>query len=42
MNATRCEKPGIVKAVEKIAESATNYDPDQISVAYVEDHYSQH
>lgn len=42
MNATRCEKPGTVQAVEKIAENATNYDPDQISVAYVEDHYSQY
>lgn len=29
MNSTRCEQPGTVQAIEKIAESAAKYEPDQ-------------
>ncbi|QDV53718.1 bifunctional DNA primase/polymerase [Gimesia fumaroli] len=35
MNATRCEKPGTVQAIEKIAESAAKYEPDQKGEGYI-------
>ncbi|WP_298863727.1 bifunctional DNA primase/polymerase [uncultured Gimesia sp.] len=41
INLQRCEKPGTEKAIEDIARSAARYDPDQVSVAFIEDHYSQ-
>lgn len=41
INQERCEKPGTQKAIENIARSASNYKPDQITVAFIEDHYSQ-
>lgn len=35
MNTTRCEKPGTVREIEKIAESASKYAPDQAGSGYV-------
>ncbi|WP_298868584.1 bifunctional DNA primase/polymerase [uncultured Gimesia sp.] len=35
MNRERCEKPGTVRAIEKIAENAAKYEPDQAGEGYV-------
>jgi hypothetical protein len=40
-NATRCNPPLPEKEVERIAESIGRYEPDQISVALVENHWGQ-
>lgn len=40
-NQTRCKPPLSVREVEKIAASICRYEPDQISVAVVENHWAQ-
>lgn len=40
-NDTRCSPPLAADEVERIAASVARYEPDQITVAVVEDHWSQ-
>jgi len=40
-NQDRCKPPLSVREVERIAASICRYEPDQISVAVVEDHWTQ-
>lgn len=41
VNQERCEKPGTYEAVERIARDAGKYEPDQFSVAVLENHFGQ-
>jgi len=41
VNADRCNPPLGEREVQRIAASVARYDPDQISVAVVEDHFAQ-
>jgi len=40
-NTDRCAPPLETREVEKIASSIARYEPDQVTVAFVEDHFSQ-
>jgi hypothetical protein len=40
-NATRCQPPLPAREVERIAESVARYEPDEVTVALVENHWAQ-